>query len=56
MLEFRPSVGQGFGNTQRVRGYSPEERTYDHGGVMDTCLKGEFTRGSRGRCPAGARS
>ena len=43
VLEFRPSVGQGFGNTQRVRGYSPEERTYDHGGVMDTCVKGEFT-------------
>ena len=43
VLEFRPSVGQGFGNTQRVRGYSPEERTYDHGGVMDTCIKGEFT-------------
>ena len=43
VLEFRPSVGQGFGNTQRVRGYSPEERTYDHGGIMDTCIKGEFT-------------
>ena len=43
ILEFRPSIGQGFGNTQRVRGYSPEEHTYDHGGVMDTCLKGEFT-------------
>ena len=43
VLEFRPSIGQGFGNTQRVRGYSPEERTYDHGGIMDTCIKGEFT-------------
>ena len=43
VLEFRPSVGQGFGNTQRVRGYSPDVRTYDHGGVMDTCIKGEFT-------------
>ncbi|MBQ6010603.1 MAG: hypothetical protein IJL17_18895, partial [Kiritimatiellae bacterium] len=43
VLEFRPSIGQGFGNTQRVRGYSPEARTYDHGGVMDTCIKGEFT-------------
>ena len=43
VLEFRPSVGQGFGNTQRVRGYSPEARTYDHGGIMDTCIKGEFT-------------
>jgi len=43
MLVFRPSVAQGFGNTQRVRGYSPEAKTYDHGGVMDTCIKGEFT-------------
>ena len=43
VLKFRPSIGQGFGNTQRVRGYSPEVRTYDHGGVMDTCIKGEFT-------------
>ena len=43
VLEFRPSVGQGFGNTQRVRGYSPEAKVYDHGGVMDTCIKGEFT-------------
>ena len=43
VLVFRPSVGQGFGNTQRVRGYSPDVRTYDHGGVMDTCIKGEFT-------------
>ena len=43
VLAFRPSVGQGFGNTQRVRGYSPEVKTYDHGGVMDTCNKGEFT-------------
>ena len=43
VLEFRPSIGQGFGNTQRVRGYSPDARTYDHGGVMDTCIKGEFT-------------
>lgn len=43
VLKFRPSVGQGFGNTQRVRGYSPEVKVYDHGGVMDTCIKGEFT-------------
>ena len=43
VLKFRPSIGQGFGNTQRVRGYSPDARTYDHGGVMDTCIKGEFT-------------
>lgn len=43
VLTFRPSVGQGFGNTQRVRGYSPEVKVYDHGGVMDTCIKGEFT-------------
>ena len=43
VLAFRPSVGQGFGNTQRMRGYSPDERTYDHGGLMDTCIKGELT-------------
>ena len=43
VLVFRPSVGQGFGNTQRVRGYSPDAKVYDHGGIMDTCIKGEFT-------------
>ena len=38
-LAFTPSVGQGFGNTQRTRGY---ELAADHGGVMDTTIKGEF--------------
>ena len=38
-LTFTPSVGQGFGNTQRTRGY---ELAADHGGVMDTTIKGEF--------------
>ena len=38
-LTFRPSVGQGFGNTQRTRGY---ELAADHGGVMETTIKGEF--------------
>ena len=39
VLAFRPSVGQGFGNTQRVRGYFGD----DHGGLMDTNVKGELT-------------
>ena len=38
-LTFTPSIGQGFGNTQRTRGY---ELAADHGGVMDTTIKGEF--------------
>ena len=38
-LTFTPSVGQGFGNTQRTRGY---KLAADHGGVMDTTIKGEF--------------
>jgi len=46
VLAFRPSVGQGFGNTLRVRHYdfytkSGEE--LDHGGLMDTTIKGELT-------------
>ena len=47
VLAFRPSVGQGFGNTQRVRGYLPrhkdDEEMLDHGGFMDTTIKGELT-------------
>ena len=39
VLALRPSVGQGFGNTQRVKGYFGE----DHGGFMDTNVKGELT-------------
>ena len=45
VLAFRPSVGQGFGNTQRVRGYNftNNDNALDHGGLMDTTLKGELT-------------
>ena len=39
VLTFSPSVGQGFGNTRRVRGYFGD----DHGGLMDTNVKGELT-------------
>ncbi len=38
-LTFRPSIGQGFGDKHRTRGY---ELAADHGGVMDTTIKGEF--------------
>ncbi len=38
-LIFRPSVAQGFGNTQRTRGYGLAE---NHGGLMDTSVKGEL--------------
>ena len=38
-LTFKPSFGQGFGDTHRTRGY---ELASDHGGVMDSTLKGEF--------------
>ena len=45
-LTFRPSIGQGFGNTQRARGYfythPDSEEPLDHGGLMDTSIKGEF--------------
>lgn len=40
LLAFKPSVAQGLGNTQRTRGY---DLAKDHGGLMDTCLKGELT-------------
>ena len=46
VLTFRPAVGQGFGNTQRVRGYFNKhpgsDEPLDHGGLMDTTIKGEF--------------
>jgi hypothetical protein len=48
ILTFRPSVGQGFGNTLRTKGYfsdSCEDRYgkgFSHGGLMDTSVKGEF--------------
>lgn len=45
-LTFRPAIGQGFGNTQRVRGYFTKnhnsDEALDHGGLMDTTIKGEF--------------
>lgn len=39
VLAFRPSFGQGFGNTQRVKGYFDD----DHAGLMDSNIKGELT-------------
>ena len=38
-LTFTPSVGQGFGDKHRTRGY---ELAADHGGLMDTTIMGEF--------------
>ena len=46
VLAFRPSVGQGFGNTLRVRHYDFYTKSgdeLDHGGLMDTTIKGELT-------------
>lgn len=47
VLAFRPSIGQGFGNTQRARGYfvkhKGSEEALDHGGLMDTTIMGELT-------------
>ena len=40
VLALRPSLAQGFGNTQRVRGYL---YPLDHAGLMDTCAKLELT-------------
>ena len=46
VLTFRPSVGQGGGNTQRARGYffkhPGSDEPLDHGGLMDTSVKGTF--------------
>ena len=38
-LTFKPSFAQGWGNTRRTRGYALAE---DHGGFMDSTIKGEF--------------
>ena len=38
-LTFKPSIGQGFGDKHRTRGY---DLAADHGGLMDTTIKGEF--------------
>ena len=47
VLAFRPSIGQGLGNTQRARGYfvkhKDSDEPLDHGGLMDTTIKGELT-------------
>ena len=47
LLAFRPSVGQGFGTAKRAAGYFPKhkdsEEALDHGGFMDTTIKGELT-------------
>ena len=39
-LSLRPAVGQGFGNTQRAKGYfnKADGEPLDHGGLMDTSL------------------
>ncbi|MCR5414128.1 MAG: hypothetical protein K6F50_05315 [Kiritimatiellae bacterium] len=39
VLTFTPSIGQGFGDKHRTRGY---ELARDHGGLMDTTIMGEF--------------
>jgi hypothetical protein len=41
-FSLRPSIAQGLGNTQRVKGYLTNHHTeepLDHGGLMDTCIK-----------------
>ena len=45
VLAFRPSVGQGWGNTLRTHGYFNDymENGFSHGGLMDTTIKGELT-------------
>ena len=45
VLAFRPSVGQGFGNTLRSHGYFNDvmDNGFSHGGLMDTTIKGELT-------------
>lgn len=42
-VTFKPSVAQGFGNSLRTKGYFDETSGgFDHGGIMDTSVKGEF--------------
>jgi len=42
-LTFRPSVGQGFGNSLRTKGYFGDTTEgFSHGGLMDTTIMGEF--------------
>lgn len=40
LLAFKPSVSQGIGDVHRTRGY---DLAADHGGLMDTCVKGDLT-------------
>ena len=40
ILDFRVSAAQGWGDRKRIAGYLPD---VDGAGLMDTCLKGEFT-------------
>jgi len=40
VLDFRLSVAQGWGDRRRIGAYLPD---VDHAGLMDTCIKGEFT-------------
>ena len=47
VLAFRPSIGQGIGNSRRAAGYfvkrKGSEEALDHGGLMDTTIMGELT-------------
>ena len=47
VLAFRPSIGQGIGNSQRAAGYfvkrKGSEEALEHGGLMDTTIMGELT-------------
>lgn len=47
VLAFRPSIGQGLGNTQRAAGYFTKNKNSEdalrHGGLMDTTIMGELT-------------
>ena len=44
VLAFRPSVGQGVGNSKRTHGYFDESSEgFAHAGMMDTNVKGELT-------------
>lgn len=52
ILDFRLSAAQGWGDRKRIRAYLPDVRAYDdegehpgldRAGLMDTCIKGEFT-------------
>ena len=46
VLTFKPSVGQGVGNSLRTKGYFAQDdgkyEGFNHGGLMDTTIMGEF--------------